>query len=447
MGFVRRDPVWRDSLIIVLAYTLAWGLLVVNRGIYWDDWTSVGVSPASLAVGLREIGAVPWVAFFSVALYSMPLPGLVGHIIVYSAYLLSTLALHAILRRTPGLSRMDALVAALTFAVLPVNYARVALADLPYGLSLLAFLAATLLLIRYVEDGGLARRAVALGLYFSSFFTASLLVMYVMPMALAAFIVWKSARMRLRSFVWRHADFVVLPVAYWLFKSALFAPSGVYEGYNALTLGGLAHVPGLLPSIPSQVLLEPLSRAVSVKRAARRRGRRRCLSLAPAAQPGRGTGHLGARPRPRTRRRRGSRSWRLSVPRRRKSADHLGLVEPPSTPRAARCGLPRGSCGARCERRRADRTCIWRDGGAPAGHVRRRRRAHLGRLSSGLVQASGVDCCSADDSRNASCATYQGRRLRDSVQRVGKDLSVLRVQRTVQRGDGGHASPRLQWCQ
>ena len=190
---MRGDPVRRDSLIIVLAYTLAWGLLVVNWGIYWDDWTSVGVSPASLALGLREIGAVPWVAFFSAALYSMPLPGLVGHIIVFSAYLLSTLALHAILRRTPGLSRMDALVAALTFAVLPVNYARVALADLPYGLSLLAFLAATLLLIRYVEDGGLARRAVALGLYFSSFFTASLLVMYVMPMALAAFIVWKSA--------------------------------------------------------------------------------------------------------------------------------------------------------------------------------------------------------------------------------------------------------------
>ncbi len=264
IAFVRGDPVRRDRLMIVLAYTLAWGLLVVNWGIYWDDWTSVGVSPASLALGLREIGAVPWVAFFSAALVSMPLPGLVGHIIVFSAYLLSTLALHAILRRAPGLSRMDALVAALTFAVLPVNYARVALADLPYGISLLAFLAATLLLIRYLEDGGHARRVGALGLYACSFFTASLLVLYVVPMALAAFIVWKSAAVRLRSFVLRHVDFVVLPVAYWLLKSAFFAPGGVYEGYNTLTPQGLADVPGLLPPIPSQVLFEPLSRAVTV---------------------------------------------------------------------------------------------------------------------------------------------------------------------------------------
>ena len=264
VGFVRCDPVWRDRLIIVLAYTFAWGLLVVNWGIYWDDWTAVGVSPASLVSASREIGAVPWVAYLSVALFSMPLPGLVGHIMVFGAYLVSTLALHAILHRTPGLSRMDALVAALTFAVLPVNYARVALADLTYGLSLVAFLAATWLLIRLLEDGGLARRVAALGLYLFSFYTASLLVLYVVPMALAVFIVWKSARVRLRSLVLRHVDFVVLPAAYWLLKSAFFAPSGVYEGYNALTGRGLAHVPGLLPSIPSQVLFEPLSRAVTV---------------------------------------------------------------------------------------------------------------------------------------------------------------------------------------
>jgi len=263
MSTIRVDPVWRDRLIIGLAYALAWGALVVNRGLYWDDWTLVGRSPASLVRGFGELG-MPWAGYFFAALFSMPLPGLVGHILAFGAYLLSTLVLHAVLRRVPGLSRMDALVAALTFALLPVNYARIALIDLTYGLSLLAFLAATWLLIRYLEDGGLPRRLAALGLYICSFTTASLLVLYVVPMALAALIVWKSARVPLRSLVPRHADFVGLPVAYWLLKSAFFTPSGVYEGYNALTLRGLTQVPHSLLSVPTQVLFEPLYRAVTV---------------------------------------------------------------------------------------------------------------------------------------------------------------------------------------
>jgi hypothetical protein len=260
---IRVDPVWRDRLVIGLAYTLAWGALLVNRGFYWDDWTLVGLSPAALVDGFRELG-LPWAGYFFVALFALPLPGLVAHVLVFFAYLLSALILHAVLRRSPGLSRMDALVAALVFAVLPVNYARIAVIDLTYGFSLLAFLAATWLLIRYLEDGGRARRLAALGLFLASFSTASLLVLYVVPVALAALIVWRSRRMPPWTFALRYADFVALPIAYWLVKAAFFKPSGVYEGYNALTVRGLTGVPGSLLSIPNQVLVEPLTRAVSV---------------------------------------------------------------------------------------------------------------------------------------------------------------------------------------
>lgn len=253
----------RDRLVLVLAYSLSWGAILVNRGLYWDDWTLVGRSPASLMAGYGELG-MPWIGYFQAALFSLPLPALVGHVIVFGAYLLSTLILHDVLRRTPGLSRMDALVAALVFAVLPVNYARIALINLPYGLSLLAFLAATWLLVRYLEDGGRVRRVASLALYLGSFTTASLLVLYVVPMALAAVIVQRSARRSLRSFVPRHAEFLALPVAFWLVKAILFTPSGAYQGYNALTARGLAGVPQAMLSVPGQVLVEPLYRAATV---------------------------------------------------------------------------------------------------------------------------------------------------------------------------------------
>jgi hypothetical protein len=255
--------VWRDRLVIALAYALAWGALVANRGLYWDDWTLVGRSAASLVEGFSELG-VPWVGYFHAAILSMPLPGLVGHVVVFAVYLLATLLLHALLGRIPGLSRLDALVAALAFALLPVNYARIALIDLPYGLSLLAFLAATRLLIRFVEDGGLARRIAALALFVGSFFTASLLILYVVPMTLAALIAWRSGRRSIPSLLLRHADFIVLPVAYWVLKATFFPAGGVYEGYNALTVRGMTQVPQALLSIPWQVLIEPLGRAVTV---------------------------------------------------------------------------------------------------------------------------------------------------------------------------------------
>lgn len=259
----RLHPAWRDRLIVGLAFALAWGLMVANRGLYWDDWTLVGRSTASLVEGFSEVG-LPWVGYIHAALLSMPMPGLVGHILIFGVYLLSALLLHAILGRLPGLSRLDALVAALTFALLPVNYARIALIDLPYGLSLLAFLAATWLLLRYLEDGGLARRVAALGLFACAFLTASLLILYVVPIAIGVALLWRSGARSIRSLLLGHADFIALPVVYWLLKATIFPASGVYEGYNALSLGRMVEVPKAMLSIPWQVLIEPLGRAASV---------------------------------------------------------------------------------------------------------------------------------------------------------------------------------------
>ena len=258
----RSDAGRWDRLIILAAYSLSWGALLVNRGLYWDDWTLAGVTPASLIGQFTELG-MPWVGVLDAAVLRLPVPGLFGHAIAFGAYLLSTLLLHAVLRRIPALTRVDALVAAMTFAVLPVNYARIALIDLVYGVSLLAFLAATWLLLRYLQGGMRWRRLAALVLFFASFSTASLLLLYLAPLALGAVILAGSGRLTVRSVV-GYADFIAIPVIYWLAKSVLFKPGGIYEGYNDVTLSGIARVPELLLAIPNQVLVEPLARAAAV---------------------------------------------------------------------------------------------------------------------------------------------------------------------------------------
>jgi hypothetical protein len=255
-----RDPDRRDRLIVAAVYTLAWGALLVNRGLYWDDWTLVGRTTSSILQQFDELG-MPWVGVLDAALVAFPLAGLVGHVVTFVAYLLSSLAVHAIVRRIPGASRTDALIGAAVFAVFPVNYARVALIDISYALSLLAFLAATWLLVRNVEGPGRASRVAALVLFVGSFSTASFLVLYVVPIALAAVLLWRRGRRDVGTIA-RHADFLLLPVVFWVAKTIWFTPHGVYVGYNALTGRGLANVPRLMLGIPNDVIVEPLSRAV-----------------------------------------------------------------------------------------------------------------------------------------------------------------------------------------
>ena len=260
---IRVDQAWRDRLVIGLAHTLAWGLLLVNRGLYWDDWALVGLTPTDLVRGGTELG-LPWGAYLFAAIYSTGLPGLIAHFISFVAFLLSALLFHAILRRLPWLTRTDALVAALTFAVLPVNVARIAVVDLMYALSLLAFLAATWLLLRFVDTRHLGFRLSALVAFVLSFYTASILVLYAAPIAIAAVLVYRTRQESVPFLVLRHADFLLLPIAYWILKGALFPASGVYEGYNAISLEQLVEVPRAMLAIPGQVLLEPLVRAASI---------------------------------------------------------------------------------------------------------------------------------------------------------------------------------------
>jgi hypothetical protein len=253
-------PPWRDRAVVALVYAVAWGALLVNRGLYWDDWTLVGLSADQLTAAFAELG-LPWLGPVYAVLMATPLPGLFGHAIIFAAYLTSTLLFHSILCAIPGVRRMDALVAAATFAVLPVNYARVALIDLTYALSLAAFLAATWLLVRFVAHGSVVARVGALVLFLYSFTTASLLVLYVVPLLAYAAVVKRTTGMSLARIAFRHADFLVLPVAFWALRSVFLVPRGLYEGYNTLSLAGIVNVPRLMLDIPGQVIVDPLVRA------------------------------------------------------------------------------------------------------------------------------------------------------------------------------------------
>ena len=247
----------------MVVYALAWALLLVNRGLYWDDYVLAGQPPGELVRMFTELG-LPWGSIAYIAIFATPFPGWLAHVLAFGAYLAATLLFHAILRRAPGLTPTDALVGGLVFAVLPVNVARIAVIDLMYGLSLLAFLAATWLLLEHIERPRRWKRVASLVLFVASFYTASLLVLYAVPILLGFWILRRAGRGDLPGVVGRYADFLLLPVGYWIVKALAFRSSGPYEGYNAISAAGLTDVPRRFVSVPWQVVGEPLARAIDV---------------------------------------------------------------------------------------------------------------------------------------------------------------------------------------
>lgn len=215
----------RFSLQLFGLYAIAHiGLFAILNSIYWDDWTLYGQPKADLMSVFHQAGSMfnvgghlhvvmlkagPWlyrVLTFFLGLYSAILS---WHILNRQAWL--------------GIERRN--LAVLLFATSPLFAAKVALIDFPYTLCLFLFLLAW----RMMEKN----RAIALTLFFFSFNTNSLLMLFALPMLDQLLREKAYASIRaLLSWSGRWFAFLIVPFAFWYIKTAYYKPSGLYAGYN-----------------------------------------------------------------------------------------------------------------------------------------------------------------------------------------------------------------------
>lgn len=232
----------RDMALLLSAAILAHFPLLLNDGLYWDDWLLFpqlqGHDWASVDSLVREAGITPFnAAFFDVFAY---LPsGVLGFrlvvfvLIVAIAWLVYAIAVEA------GLTRRVSLLIALFTSVFPGFQDWVLLATAASVLDYAVFLAATFLLVRAERQGRVAAaatRAVAVGLFVLSFSLNSLLTVYFGALVLLVLVIWRSGQINAVRTRWMYlAGLCIVPFVYWLIAQRLFSPSGLYAGYNAIT--------------------------------------------------------------------------------------------------------------------------------------------------------------------------------------------------------------------
>jgi len=239
----------KDWLLIIVAYSLSYSLMLINNGIYQDDWTLYNMSRETIIEIYYDQGH-RWLAYFHNFLLSFEHWIVIYRLIVFSAYLLAALILNHIVKRVLVISAVERIFLVLFYAVFPVNNVRFLLINTPYAVSNCLFLLACWSLVKHRETKKIPFRVGALVGFFMAFDTNSLLVFYLLPLAyllkdscLKAGCLSMPKGLDFSKVILRSLDFVILPFCYWIPKTLLFLPRGAWEGYNQFTASGLSLSP------------------------------------------------------------------------------------------------------------------------------------------------------------------------------------------------------------
>lgn len=228
----------RNVVIISIAFLLTHGIIIFITGTWWDDtsWafaTDEQLWRAALQFG-RPSGYFLTKFFFNI-------PEIMARLIILLCFYSVTLGMYYIYQRLPYINARKALYLTLIYNALPINDARIMASVFPYTVGYMLFIMAfcgLILLQEKYDYKNIAFRILVVFLFFCSFILNSNLVMYFVPLMYILIYIAKNG-------LWKrwyyYADFLCIPIIYFLLKNTLYPAYGLCEGYNNVSIRGLIH--------------------------------------------------------------------------------------------------------------------------------------------------------------------------------------------------------------
>jgi len=249
------EKLCRQTPALYALFLLSFGLMLLNQGMFWDDWTLLHLDAETRVSIFRQVGA-PAVGWLHATLLSVGEYGVsVYRFLILVSYLFSSVLMLRLLIRIPALTNTERTVLVLIFTVFPVNATRITLITTPYALTSLFFWVALTLMSKAVEQKSLFCHGLAVVFFFLSFQMNSLLVFYY-PIVMALLVFGQPAlfatRPELVKTVRRLSPYIFLPVAFWLLRTWLMPPNGLYSEYNRVSAESLVLAPvGIIKALYS----------------------------------------------------------------------------------------------------------------------------------------------------------------------------------------------------
>ncbi|MBF0590318.1 MAG: hypothetical protein HQL53_14450 [Magnetococcales bacterium] len=235
---------------LFVLYALAFGLLLVNHGVYWDSWIHHGNDPGFIFKLTVDSGQ-PLTALLYAHILTLEQGPWLHRLLAFCGYFAAALLFMRVLGSVALLDRFSRFSLAALFALIPVNGARVSGANLkaPFGYPLF-FLGV------FVGDYALRHRRqglkwLAAGIFTLSFFTFSNLVFYGLFLL---FVLWRDPpKTRQFNHLWdftrRNIMFLPPPVLFWTARTLWMTPSGNYTSFNQVTPASMLKALLLVPQV------------------------------------------------------------------------------------------------------------------------------------------------------------------------------------------------------
>jgi|GEM_PF-1125859 len=242
-----KSPDLRDLILLTLVYSLAYGFMLFNDGLFWDDWVSFGKSPDYLLDLSQQWGNI-YLGYYTSFIFASPDTNYLGRLLVFLFYLLSALFLFETLKGIKEIDSNSRFLIVLLFMIIPVNNARIALCCSFMAIGYVLFFLGLWLVSKYMSHRSVFLRLAILMIFFASFsILNSLLPFYLIVLGY----IYYADRICISLspinrpitdlFIQskRYTDFILLPLVFWAVKTIFLKPFGLYEGYNTITVGNL----------------------------------------------------------------------------------------------------------------------------------------------------------------------------------------------------------------
>lgn len=233
-----------SQTLLVILYFVSFGLMLLNEGLFWDDWTI----PTNWAdAEWRYLQNKQYFGFLHVYLQNTPCPPLFYRLFSFFLYLFSYLLLLDIAKMSKLDNKNLLYLGIILATIIPYNSARITLICFPYAVGNFFFFFASWLFTMWMVKRIIWLRLAALSMFLLSFIVQSFLFFYIIPVVILLFGSFSlQNRKDLKSLfftkVTKNIDFILLP---FVFKFLIFliptnnANGALYANYNKIGIGNI----------------------------------------------------------------------------------------------------------------------------------------------------------------------------------------------------------------
>ncbi len=252
----------RPLLLILALYTIANFFMLLNNGVFWDDWCIYnmdfkGIEEIYLGVGLKFMVPITWYLQ-----HLTSTPALLYHFITFGIELLEIILFYKLLENLITNSYKVFWLTAF-FALIPYNDVKITMISMPYTIGLFLFILGSYLFSLFIKQPTILFRTLSLLVYFCAFaFLNSTLVLMLGFVLFMAFYVdyqnsasWQFKHVKKNILSW--LDFIALPFIFWIFRLSFLMPANIYvkDHYNEISIKNLLIIPkGIYSTIQKSIL-------------------------------------------------------------------------------------------------------------------------------------------------------------------------------------------------